>query len=146
MWPNEDADRAGQSHSEPSWMSGEFPSDGRKASVGPLKNCQRTFQGAAKLAGFLFVPGKIRAWVFLELVSGQEKNELVGNNQHGFIQGQPRMASPIASAGRMGGFLDEGGAVDVIDLDPSEAFTPSPTVFSCSDREVTVRAAGRPDE
>lgn len=83
--------------------------------------------------------------MFLELVSGHEKKELMGNNQHGFIRGQPRMASLIASDGKMAGFLDGGRAVDVIDLDLSEAFTPSPTAFPYSDLEITVRAAEGPD-
>lgn len=50
----------------------------KKAKIQPKKRYE--------LGGFLFVPEKIRAWMFLEHISGHKK-EVNGSNQHGFIKG-----------------------------------------------------------
>ena len=106
---------------ETSWIS-ELPDDWRKAYVALFKKGQNTVQGATKLASFLFVPGKMRVWVFLEHVSGHKKKEVIGNNWHGFIKGKSRMTSLIAFYGKMAEFLDEGRTVDFIYFDFSKAF------------------------
>lgn len=107
---------------ERSWISGELPDDWRKVYVAPFKKGQKTVQGATKLSSFLFVPGKIRAWVFLEHVSGHKKKEVIGNNWHGFIKDRSCKTSLIAFYCKMAEFLDEGRTVDFIYLDFSKAF------------------------
>lgn len=104
-----------------SWISGELSDDWRKAYVAPFKKGQNTVQGATKLAIFLFITGKITAWVFLEHVSGHRKKEVIGNIWHGFIKGKSCMTGLIAFYGKMAEFLCE-GRLDFIYLSFNKAF------------------------
>lgn len=106
---------------ETSWRSGELFDDWKRTYIAPFKTAQNSVQGARKLAAFLFLLGKIRAWVFLERVSGHKK-EMIWNKWHGFIKGKSFKTSLIAFYGRMAELLYEGRTVDVIYLDVSEAF------------------------
>jgi len=59
---------------------------------------------------------------FQIIIKQVEEKKVIRSSQHGFTKGKSRLANLIAFYDGMTGWVDEGGAVDVVYLDFSKAF------------------------
>jgi len=68
------------------------------------------------------IPGKVMEQLILEVIIQVEEKKVIRSSQHGFTKGKSCLTNLIAFYDDMTGWVDEGGAVDVVCLDFSKAF------------------------
>jgi len=109
---------------ERSWRTGEVPEDWRKANVSPIfKKGKKEDPGNYRPVSLASIPGKVMEQLILEVIIKQvEEKKVVRSSQHGFTKGKSRLTNLIAFYDGMTGWVDEGRAMDVADLDFSQAF------------------------
>jgi len=100
------------------------PKDWIKASVTPIfKKGTKEDPGNCRPVSLASIPGKVMEQLILEVIIKQvEEKEVIRSGQHGFTKGKSCLTSLTAFYDGMTGWVDEGGAVDVVYLDFSKAF------------------------
>uniref|UniRef100_A0A8B9Q7B9 Reverse transcriptase domain-containing protein n=1 Tax=Apteryx owenii TaxID=8824 RepID=A0A8B9Q7B9_APTOW len=109
---------------ERSWRTGEVPEDWKKANVTPVfKKGKKEDPGNYRPVSLTCIPGKVMEQLILEAISKHvEDKKVIRSSQHGFTKGKSCLTNLIAFYDGMTGWVDEGRAVDVVNLDFSKAF------------------------
>lgn len=111
-----------------SLREGKIPDDWRSAKVCPI------FKKGSKLAANNYRPVSLTSIVCKtmeklvreQIVEHLEKNKLINENQHGFVQGRSCTTQLLDVMDTWTRIIDEGGSVDVIYMDFQKAFDTVP--------------------
>jgi len=100
------------------------PEDWRKANVTPIfKKGKKEDPGNYRPVSLTSIPGKVMEQLILEAIIKQvEEKKVISSSQHGFTKGKSCLTNLIAFYDDMTGWVDEGRAVDVVQLDFSKPF------------------------
>ena len=104
--------------------TGEVPEDWRLASVTPIykKDCKEDL-GNYRPVSLTSVPGKVMEQIVLrEIMWHVLDNRGIRPSQHGFTKDRSCLTNVISFYDLVTYLMDEGKAVDVVDLDFSKAF------------------------
>jgi len=109
---------------ERSWRTGEVPKDWSKANVTPVfKKGKEEDPGNYRPVSLTSIPGKIMEQLILDVIIKQvEEKKFIRSSQHVFTKGKSCLTNLIAFYDAMTGWVDEGRAVDVVQLNFSTAF------------------------
>ena len=109
---------------ERSWRTGEVPKGWRKANVTPVfKKCKKEDPRNYRPVSLTSIPGKMMEQLLPEVINKQvEEKEVIRSSQHGFTKGKSCLTNLVVFYDGMTAWVDEGRAVDVVNLDFSKAF------------------------
>jgi len=105
-------------------VTGVVPEDWRIANVVPLfKKGKRDLPGNYRPVSLTSVVGKVLERIIRDRIySYLERNELIGDSQHGFVKGRSCLTNLIEFFEKVTKEVDGGKAVDVVYMDFSKAF------------------------
>ena len=103
---------------------GELPLDWKEANVTPIhKKGSKTVPGNYRPVSLTSIPCKILEDLVREEIQRHlEKNNLMNQNQHGFVQGKSCLTNLLETLEDITASIDEGSEIDMIYLDFSKAF------------------------
>ncbi|KAK4827435.1 LOW QUALITY PROTEIN: hypothetical protein QYF61_017992 [Mycteria americana] len=105
-----------------SWLTGEVPADWRLANVTPIfKKGWKEDPGNYRPVSLTSVPGKLMEQIILNAITWHD-NQGIKPSQHGFRKGRSCLTNLISFYDKVTCLVDEGKAVDGINLDFSKAF------------------------
>jgi len=109
---------------ERSCRTGEVPKGWRKANVTPVfKKCKKEDPRNYRPVSLTSIPGKMMEQLLPEVINKQvEEKEVIRSSQHGFTKGKSCLTNLVVFYDGMTAWVDEGRAVDVVNLDFSKAF------------------------
>jgi len=103
--------------------TGEVLQDCRKASVTPVfKKGKKEDPGNYRPVSLTSISGKVVEQLFLDSIIKQVEEKVIRSSQHAFTMGKSCLINLIAYCDGITGWVDEGRAVDVVQLDFSKAF------------------------
>ena len=107
---------------------GELPLDWKEANVTPIhKKGSKTVPGNYRAVSLTSIPCKILEDLVREEIQRHlEKNNLMNQNQHGFVQGKSCFTNLLETLEDITASIDEGSEIDMIYLDFSKAFVSVP--------------------
>ncbi|MES9884607.1 MAG: reverse transcriptase family protein, partial [Sedimenticola sp.] len=108
--------------------SGILPSDFKKANISPIfKKGSRSSPGNYRPVSVTSIPGKILESIIRDsMVTHLERNELIADEQHGFVKGKSCLTNLLETLDDVTSALDLGEGLDMIYLDYSKAFDSVP--------------------
>ena len=111
-----------------SWPTRNVLVDWRLTNVTPVfRKGQKDDLGSYRPISLTLVPGKVMEWIISGAILDQLKvNQGIRPSQHGFMNGRSCLTSLISFYDKVTRMVNEGKAVDVVNLDFSKAFDTVP--------------------
>ncbi|KAK4806913.1 hypothetical protein QYF61_012648 [Mycteria americana] len=122
-WSKEDVPLVEEAQ-ERSWRLGEVPEDWRKENVPPIfKKGKKEDPGNYRSVSLTSIPGKVMEQLILGTIPRHIKDKkVIRSSQHGFTKGKTFLTNFLSFYDEMTGPVDEGRAVDNVNLDFRKAF------------------------